>query len=136
MNNIGILFPLLIVLLFVPILLNGRKQKRQMSEMQLLQRELNDGDVVMTTSGLRGTVVDTSYEETVDIEIAPGVVTTWLRGAVREKINPSSPDEAEGEGRDSAQTTESDTAVTTDSDEVRASGASTSGDGTGPRPGA
>ena len=31
----------------------------------------------MTTSGLRGTVVDASYEDTIDLEIADGVVTTW-----------------------------------------------------------
>jgi preprotein translocase subunit YajC len=88
MNN-QLLFLLLILLLFIPILLSGRKQKRQMQQMQRLQGSLSDGDVVLTTSGLRGTVVDASYEETVDLEIAPGVVTTWVRAAVREKVNPS-----------------------------------------------
>jgi preprotein translocase subunit YajC len=80
------LFPLLILLLFIPILLSGRKQRRLMQEQQQLQSSLEVGDVVMTTSGLRGTVVDASYEDTVDIEIADDVVTTWLRAAVREKI--------------------------------------------------
>jgi preprotein translocase subunit YajC len=42
----------------------------------------------MTTSGLRATVVDASYEETIDLEIADGVVTTWVRASVREKVNP------------------------------------------------
>jgi preprotein translocase subunit YajC len=42
----------------------------------------------MTTSGLYGTVADTSGDNTIDIEIAPGVVTTWLRLAVREKVEP------------------------------------------------
>ena len=54
--------------------------------MQALQTALEPGDVVMTTSGLRATVVDASYEETVDLEIADGVVTTWVRAAVREKV--------------------------------------------------
>lgn len=85
--NLSVFLPVLILLLFIPILLSGRKQKRQMQNMQQLQKELNDGDVVMTTSGLRATVVDSSYEETIDLEIAPGVVTTWLRGAVREKVD-------------------------------------------------
>lgn len=80
---------LIALLLFVPILINGRKQKRQFQEMQQLQSSLSEGDVVTTTSGLRGTVVDSSYEETVDLEIAPGVVTTWLRAAVREKLKPA-----------------------------------------------
>ncbi len=51
-----------------------------------MQPALEPGDVVITTSGLRGPVIDASYEETVDLEIADGVVTTWLRAAVREKV--------------------------------------------------
>jgi preprotein translocase subunit YajC len=86
MDLTTLLFPLLILVLFVPIFLSGRRQKRQMTEMQNLQSSLHPGDVVMTTSGLRGTVVDASYEETVDIEIADGVVTTWIRAAIREKV--------------------------------------------------
>ena len=82
----GLLFPLFILLLFVPIFLSGRKQRRQVQEMQQLQSSLEDGDVVTTTSGLRGTVVDASYQDTIDLEIADGVVTTWLRAAVREKV--------------------------------------------------
>jgi preprotein translocase subunit YajC len=82
----GLLFPILILLLFIPIFLSSRKQKRQMQTMQQLQSSLETGDVVTTTSGLRGTVVDASYEETVDLEIADGVVTTWLRQAVRDKV--------------------------------------------------
>jgi preprotein translocase subunit YajC len=86
--DISLLFPLLILLLFIPIFLSGRRQRRAAAEMQQLQASLEAGDVVMTTSGLRGTVVDASYEDTVDIEIADGIVTTWVRGAVREKVNP------------------------------------------------
>jgi preprotein translocase subunit YajC len=84
--DISLLFPLLILLLFIPIFLSGRRQRRQMQEMQQMQAALEVGDVVMTTSGLRATVVDASYEETIDLEIADGVVTTWVRGAVREKV--------------------------------------------------
>jgi preprotein translocase subunit YajC len=89
----GLLFPLLILLLFIPIFLSGRKQRRQAVQMQQLQGSLQPGDVVTTTSGLRGTVVDASYEDTVDLEIADGVVTTWLRAAVREKVLDSGPPE-------------------------------------------
>jgi preprotein translocase subunit YajC len=86
MDLTSLLFPLLILLLFIPIFLSGRRQRRQMQQMQALQAALEPGDVVMTTSGLRGTVVDASYEETVDLEIADGVVTTWVRAAVKNKI--------------------------------------------------
>ena len=84
--DISLLFPILILLLFIPIFLSSRKQKRAQQEMQALQSSLEPGDIVSTTSGLRATVVDASYEDTVDLEIADGVVTTWVRAAVREKI--------------------------------------------------
>ncbi|GAA4685769.1 hypothetical protein GCM10023215_21330 [Pseudonocardia yuanmonensis] len=84
--DLSLLFPILILLLFIPIFLSGRKQKRQMAETQAMQNALTEGDVVTTTSGLRGTVVDASYEDTIDLEIADGVVTTWLRAAVRDKV--------------------------------------------------
>ncbi len=98
----GLLFPLLILLLFIPIFLSGRKQRRQAQQMQQLQRSLEVGDVVTTTSGLRGTVVDSSYEDTVDLEIADGVVTTWLRAAVRDKVVDSGSDTAPAVGSDGA----------------------------------
>ncbi|HZG90723.1 MAG TPA: preprotein translocase subunit YajC [Pseudonocardia sp.] len=86
MDITSLLFPLLIAVLFIPIFLSGRRQRRQLADMQALQSSLEPGDVVMTTSGLRGTVVDASYEETIDLEIADGIVTTWVRAAVREKV--------------------------------------------------
>lgn len=98
----GLLFPLLILLLFIPIFLSGRKQRRQLQQQQQLQRSLDVGDVVTTTSGLRGTVVDASYEDTVDLEIADGVVTTWLRAAVRDRVLDGDGDTAPAVGSDGA----------------------------------
>ncbi|MDN5932512.1 MAG: preprotein translocase subunit YajC [Pseudonocardia sp.] len=89
--DLSLLFPLFILLLFIPIFLSGRKQRRQQAEMQQMQSALEVGDIVVTTSGLRATVVDVSYEETVDLEIADDVVTTWVRAAVREKVVASEP---------------------------------------------
>ena len=86
MDLTSLLFPVLILLLFIPIFLSGRRQRKQMQEMQALQNALEPGDVVMTTSGLRGTVVDASYEDTIDLEISDGVVTTWVRAAVKNKV--------------------------------------------------
>lgn len=84
--DFSLLLPLFILLLFIPLFLSGRRQRRQMTEMQNLQKNLEEGDIVVTTSGLRATVVDASYEDTIDLEIADGVVTTWSRAAVREKV--------------------------------------------------
>jgi preprotein translocase subunit YajC len=96
--DISLLFPIIILLLFIPIFLSSRKQKRAQAEMQSLQSSLEPGDIVSTTSGLRGTIVDASYEDTVDLEIADGVVTTWVRAAIRERITaadePATPDTA------------------------------------------
>jgi len=86
----SLIFLAIIALLVVPALLNGRRQRKAFADMQALQESLVVGDVVTTTSGLRGTVVDASYEDTVDLEIAEGVVTTWVRPAIREKMDPGS----------------------------------------------
>ena len=83
-----LLLPLLLVLvLAVPLVMSSRKQKKQQAAQQELMSSLAPGDRVMTTSGLYGTVADASGDNTIDIEIAPGVVTTWLRIAVREKVS-------------------------------------------------
>jgi preprotein translocase subunit YajC len=100
--DLSLLFPILILLLFIPIFLSGRKQKRQMAQTQAMQNALTEGDVVTTTSGLRGTVVDASYEDTIDLEIADGVVTTWLRAAVRDKV--AQDDHAAEHGDEAAET--------------------------------
>ncbi|MFC5994163.1 preprotein translocase subunit YajC [Pseudonocardia hispaniensis] len=117
-----LLFPLLILLLFIPIFLSGRKQRRQMQEMQRLQAALEPGDVVMTTSGLRATVVDASYEETVDLEIADGIVTTWVRAAVREKVNPAPEETIDPAGSTVEETSTASTTALGD-DDSRTNGA-------------
>jgi preprotein translocase subunit YajC len=85
MNFSTLLLPLIIVLFAVPLFMGTRKQKRAVAQQQQMQNELGYGDRVMTTSGLYGTVVSTT-DTSIDIEIAPGIVTSWLRAAVREKV--------------------------------------------------
>lgn len=82
---------LFLMVLALPLFLGARRQKRALREAQELQSSLEVGDLVMTTSGLRGTIVDLA-EDTLDLEIAPGVHTTWVRAAIREKV--VDPDEA------------------------------------------
>lgn len=86
-----LLLPLLfIAVLAIPLILGSRRQKRAMAEAQRLQDSLTEGDRVMTTSGLHATVVGTADDSTVDLDIAPGVRTTWLRAAIREKVTEDS----------------------------------------------
>lgn len=86
--------PLLIVLVAIPLFLQARKQKKTMQEQQKLQNSVGVGDRVMTTSGLYGTVVATE-DDTIDLEIAEGVTTTWLKQAIRERVETDSEDESD-----------------------------------------
>ncbi|EOM75882.1 preprotein translocase subunit YajC [Rhodococcus rhodnii] len=80
-----LLFPLLILLLLVPMFLGIRRQKKEMAKTAELQDALQIGDRVVTTAGLYGTVRSLA-DTTVELEIAPGVVSTWSRMVVRERI--------------------------------------------------
>lgn len=73
----------------------SRRQRRAQEQQVALQNSLAVGDRVMTTSGLYGTVTDTSDDSTIGIEIAPGLETEWLRAAVREKVGPVVEDDDE-----------------------------------------
>lgn len=100
----GLFLPLLLMLVVaVPLIMGTRKQKRAAQQQQELQSSLADGDRVMTTSGMYATVADASDETTIDLEIADGVITTWLRQAVREKIEPII--ETDGEDGEDAELT-------------------------------
>jgi len=94
------------LILFLPFLLimggfmylASRRQKRAMQATIDLHESLRPGDRVHTTSGLQATVVAIT-DDTVDLEIAPGVVTTWMKLAIRDRIVPDDDDDlAEGDG--------------------------------------
>ena len=71
----------------------ARRQRRVMQATIDLHDSLQPGDRVHTTSGLEATVTAIT-DDTVDLEIAPGVVTTWMKLAIRDRILPDEPDEA------------------------------------------
>jgi preprotein translocase subunit YajC len=93
-----LLLPLLIVFMIGMMFVSSRQRRRQQQQTEQLQGSIVVGDVVRMTSGVSGTVVDVDDEQTLDVEIAPDVITTWLRAAVREKLNP----EAESSDADDA----------------------------------
>jgi preprotein translocase subunit YajC len=87
----------------------SRRQKKAMQATIDLHESLQVGDGVHTTSGLEATIAGIS-DDTVDLEIAPGVVTTWMKLAIRDRIEPDTDeddDTPEASSR-AAELTESD----------------------------
>ena len=82
--DLVVFLPLLIIL-GAFMFFASRRQKKAMQATIDLHNSLTIGDRVHTTSGLQGTIAGLT-DDTVDLEIAPGVVTTWMKLAVRDKI--------------------------------------------------
>ena len=80
---------ILLALVFVVLLvLPARQRKRMQTQAQQLQNSLQVGTPVMTTSGMYGTVARLS-DDTIDLEVSPGVVVTFVRRAVLEVRKPA-----------------------------------------------
>jgi len=92
----NLLIPLLLVALVIPMFLGRRRQQRAQVEASAFQDSLEVGERVMTTAGLYATLVGID-EDTVELEIAPGVVTTWNRLVVKERITDTAELESEYE---------------------------------------
>ena len=82
--DLVVFLPLLIIL-GAFMFFASRRQKKAMQATIDLHNSLTIGDRVHTTSGLQGTIAGIT-DDTVDLEIAPGVVTTWMKIAVRDRI--------------------------------------------------
>ncbi len=65
----------------------SRRQRKAMQATIDLHDSLRVGDRVHTTSGLQATIAAIG-DDTVDLEIAPGIVTTWMKLAVRDRVEP------------------------------------------------
>ena len=80
-----ITFGLMWVLLILP-------QQRRMRQHQAVIASLEVGDEVVTAGGVYGTITSVD-EETLAVEVAPGVVLRVLRNAVSQRIAPPEEDE-------------------------------------------
>jgi preprotein translocase subunit YajC len=80
-----VVFLPLLVILGAFMFFASRRQKKAMQATIDLHSSLTIGDRVHTTSGLLGTITGIT-DDNVDLEIAPGVVTTWMKLAVRDRI--------------------------------------------------
>ncbi|BAU96007.1 preprotein translocase subunit secN [Corynebacterium suranareeae] len=77
-----IVFLLILLAIFIiPTFLMSRRQRARMAEIQKLQDSVVPGDRIVTTAGQHATVVATTAE-TVDLEIAPGMISTFEKLAV------------------------------------------------------
>jgi preprotein translocase subunit YajC len=85
--NQAITFLPMLVILGVFMFFASRRQKRAMQATIDLHESLRIGDRVQTTSGLQGTIKRIT-DDTVDLEIAAGVVTTWVKLAIRDRVEP------------------------------------------------
>ncbi len=82
--DLVVFLPLLIIL-GAFMFFASRRQKKAMQATIDLHESLQIGDRIHTTSGLQGTVTGITDDDVL-LEIAPGVVTTWMKLAVRDRI--------------------------------------------------
>lgn len=87
-------FGLMWVLLILP-------QQRRMRQHQAVIATLRAGDEIVTAGGVYGTIVSVD-EDTLAVEVAPGIVLRVLRNAVSQRIGPddASTEEAPAGGDD------------------------------------
>jgi preprotein translocase subunit YajC len=92
MGDLALFLPLFIVL-GAFMFFASRRQKKAMQATIDLHESLSIGDRVHTTSGLEATITGITADS-VDLEIAPGVITTWMKLAVRDRIEPTDDDDS------------------------------------------
>jgi preprotein translocase subunit YajC len=92
-SDVDLFLPLLLLIVLGGFMFMAqRRQKKAMQATIDLHDSLTIGDRIHTSSGLEGTIVDIA-DDSVDLEIAPGVVTTWMKVAVRDRIGPDDEDD-------------------------------------------
>ena len=101
--DLVVFLPLLIVL-GAFMFFASRRQKKAMQATIDLHESLQIGDRIHTTSGMEGTITGIG-DDSIDLEIAPGVVTTWMKLAVRDKIGPDIDEDEDFEDIDDEEST-------------------------------
>ncbi|KIQ66950.1 preprotein translocase subunit YajC [Kitasatospora griseola] len=81
MNFIILLLPLLAIFLMF------RSQKKRQAQMQTMQSALQPGSGVRTIGGMYA-VVKAVNDETIELEVAPGVVAHYTKGAIAAVLEP------------------------------------------------
>ncbi len=107
--DLAIFLPLLVVM-GAFMFFASRRQKKAMQATVNLHDSLAVGDEVMTTSGLFGTITDVSDSQ-VEVELAPGVVVTMLKLAIKEKTMADQDDEFDDDEYDDDDENDDDVAI-------------------------
>ncbi|WP_441247257.1 preprotein translocase subunit YajC [Kitasatospora sp. McL0602] len=81
MNLIILLLPILAILLMF------RSQKKRQASQQQMQTSLEPGAGVRTIGGMYA-LVKSVNEETIELEVAPGVVAHYTKGAIAAVLDP------------------------------------------------
>ncbi len=102
-----VIFLPLIIIMGLFMFFASRRQKKAMQATIDLHESLQIGDRIHTTSGMEATITRLG-DDTVDLEIAPGVVTTWMKLAVRDKVGPDVDEDDDFEDIDDEESTASE----------------------------
>ncbi|KAA0084426.1 preprotein translocase subunit YajC [Mycolicibacterium sp. P9-64] len=108
--DLVVFLPLLIIL-GAFMFFASRRQKKAMQATIDLHESLTVGDRIHTTSGLQGTITGIG-DDTVDLEIAPGVITTWMKLAVRDRITADDVDDDDDDIDDAHEASSSPSEIT------------------------
>jgi len=79
---------LLILFMAAAYFLIIRPQQRRRKQTESVQRVLGPGDEIVTVAGLYGTIVEVD-DQTVTLEVAPGVNNRYSRQAVAQVVTPA-----------------------------------------------
>lgn len=112
--DLVIFLPLLIVM-GAFMFFASRRQRKAMQATIDLHNSLQIGDRVHTTSGLQATITAIN-DDNVDLEIAPGVITTWMKLAVRDRIEEDTEDTEDATNAPAAATELTESTGVTDAD--------------------
>ncbi|WP_432843769.1 preprotein translocase subunit YajC [Dactylosporangium sp. CA-092794] len=102
-------FQILILVVFAAAIyfLMIRPQQRRRREVQNMQSSMGIGDEVVTVGGLYG-IVTAFDDETVQLEIAPGVTAKYARAAIGKVTRKAEDDEDSADTEESAGTPDAD----------------------------
>jgi preprotein translocase subunit YajC len=89
-----ILLPLIAVMIWLMII----PQRRQMKEQRALLANLEEGDAVLTTSGIYGVITEIDGE-VIYLEVAEGIELKMSKAAVTRRVVEPTDSEAPAEGK-------------------------------------